>query len=132
MKTYKLSGHNIKSLGDFFREFAEMVGVEYFGHNIQSFDDCLFGGYGLQSPCEIHWHDSELSAKYLDHQCLAAWCQEVLKRNDFPDEDSRREVEKILDEASARERTIQELLIENMRSAFQRSGGTIDINVVLK
>ncbi|NRY59256.1 barstar family protein [Clostridium beijerinckii] len=52
---YVLEGKNIYDLDSFFNEFAKAVNAPngYFGRDLMQFDDCLFGGFGLEAPCEI-------------------------------------------------------------------------------
>ena len=78
MKQYVLDGNKFNTLSGFFTAFGEMVNGNkgYFGKDLHSFDDCFFGGFGLSTPCEIVWKNSDVSKSYLGHECYANWCRE--------------------------------------------------------
>lgn len=42
----------------------------YFGVSLLAFDDCLFGGFGLQGPCTVRWLNAERSRRLLDVAAL--------------------------------------------------------------
>jgi RNAse (barnase) inhibitor barstar len=44
----------------------------YFGADLQSFDDCLFGGFGLEAPCRIRWRNAARSRERLGPAALVA------------------------------------------------------------
>ncbi|NOW05194.1 barstar family protein [Clostridium beijerinckii] len=69
---YALEGKNRYDLDSFFNEFAKAVNAPngYFGRDLMQFDDCLFGGFGLEAPCEIIWKESNLSKEKLDCNML--------------------------------------------------------------
>lgn len=75
---YVLEGKNIYDLDSFFREFAKAVNAPngYFGRGLMQFDDCLFGGYGLEAPCEIIWKDSNLSKEKLNSNMLREYYED--------------------------------------------------------
>ncbi|OOM05884.1 barstar family protein [Clostridium saccharobutylicum] len=75
---YVLEGKNIYDLDSFFKEFAKAVNAPngYFGRNLMQFDDCLFGGYGLEAPCEIIWKNSNLSKEKLNSDMLREYYEE--------------------------------------------------------
>lgn len=67
----------------------------YFGKDIQSFDDCLFGGFGLTAPCRIVWRNADLSRRTLSSALLVAFCDDRLaeiERDPMPEmfEEGRR------------------------------------------
>ncbi len=84
MKRYDLDGNRITGLASFFEVFAEMVNGPggYFGQNMTGWNDCLYGGYGMEYPCEIFWNNSEQSRKYLDKQCRLEYLMGEIKRWD--------------------------------------------------
>ncbi len=65
MKQYFIEGKNIQDIQSMCNAFAKAVNAAngYFGNSLQSFDDCLFGGFGLEAPCEIMWRDSNEKIK---------------------------------------------------------------------
>jgi hypothetical protein len=75
-----LDGRPIHDLSSFFCAFGEAVNGPggYFGRSLMGFDDCLYGGFGLEKPCEIVWKDSAVAAATLDGDTLATWCNERL------------------------------------------------------
>lgn len=75
---YILEGKNIYDLNSLFSEFAKAVNAPngYFGSGLSAFDDCFFGGYGLEAPCEIIWKDSNLSKEKLDCEMLREYYEE--------------------------------------------------------
>ena len=77
-KVYILDGKNIHDLDSFFSEFAKIVKAPngYFGLNLTGFDDCLFGGFGLDAPCEIIWKNSNISKQRLDSEMLREYYEE--------------------------------------------------------
>lgn len=89
MNTYILNGRNINNLDTLYKEFARSVNAPdgYFGKCLQSFDDCLFGGFGLESSCEIIWNDSEFSKQAMDCKALENYCFEVIKNCPFLNEE---------------------------------------------
>ena len=125
MKEYRLPGKEISDLESFFTKFGEMVNGEggYFGHDFESFDDCFFGGYGLQMPCRIVWEDSGASRNILDDKCLRNWCQERIDARDYLDEDGLAWLERTMEKASVTGGlSMFDVLLETMKSVEKRSG----------
>lgn len=58
-----LDGSVVDSELGFYCAFGEAVNGPggYFGANLQAFDDCLFGGFGLDAPYTIVWKNSSAS-----------------------------------------------------------------------
>ncbi|WP_051621022.1 barstar family protein [Paenibacillus sp. UNC451MF] len=79
VNTYTLNGDKIWSLESLFKEFAIAVNApnNYFGTNLTQFDDCLFGGFGLEAPCVIIWENHEISKQHLDSKKLLEYCSEI-------------------------------------------------------
>ncbi|WP_010681008.1 barstar family protein [Acetivibrio cellulolyticus] len=69
---YIIEGKNIYDLHSCFKEFAKAVNAPngYFGSGMNQFDDCLFGGFGLEAPCKIIWKNSSLSKQRLNCKML--------------------------------------------------------------
>ena len=127
MKEYRLPGKEICDLDTFFKKFGEMVNGEdgYFGQDLRSFDDCFFGGYGLQMPCRIVWENAEASRDILDEKCLYKWCQEKIDNGDYLDEAGLNWTKKTLEKASAKGGlSMFDVLLETMKSVEERSGCT--------
>ncbi|WP_027625971.1 barstar family protein [Clostridium lundense] len=80
-KVYIFEGKNVYDLNSFFSEFAKMVNAPngYFGRDLQSFDDCLFGGFGLEAPCKIIWKDSNISKQRLNSEIIREYYEENRK-----------------------------------------------------
>lgn len=74
-----IRGDKIDSLDAFLREFGEAVNGPggYFGAGLDAFDDCLYGGFGIEAPFRIRWENSAASRRALDHaetaRQIAAW-----------------------------------------------------------
>ncbi|MBE1444839.1 barstar family protein [Paenibacillus sp. OAS669] len=79
INTYTLSGDKIWNLESFFKEFAIAVNApnNYFGTNLTQFDDCLFGGFGLEAPCVIIWENHEISKQNLDSKKLLEYYSDM-------------------------------------------------------
>lgn len=142
MKEYTLNGLNINTLEDFFEEFANMVHGEtslgknfgepgYFGKSIESFDDCLFGGFGLENPCKITWKNSEHSKKMLGHEVYAKWCREQITKKEYLDEDGFKYL--VDEERKALEgkgETMFDTLVDMISSVDSRSNSANIVNLV--
>ena len=85
-RTYVVDGARMRDLRGVCAEFAAAVAAPrgYFGFDLQSFDDCLFGGFGLEAPCIIHWKNAAASRGALDGRALAAVCLDALNRVAVP------------------------------------------------
>ena len=73
----KLDGKTITDELSFYCAIGEAVNGPggYFGSDFHSFDDCLFGRFGLKFPYTIIWNNSETSKKYLNKKILQSWIQ---------------------------------------------------------
>jgi hypothetical protein len=67
----ELDGSLIREPLDFFCLFGELVNGPggYFGKCFQSFDDCLFGEFGLEYPSTIVWKNYASTKKVLPDFC---------------------------------------------------------------
>jgi RNAse (barnase) inhibitor barstar len=134
MKQYILDGYNIKDLDGFFGEFGRAVLGEggYFGKDLDSFDDCLFGGFGLENPCTLIWKNSDFSKTYLGHQAVYSWCQNQLDAKKYADDDGLNYLISLQKEAEMLQgSTMFDLLVEKIRSVQIRSSNAIIINLIL-
>jgi len=85
-KTYIIPGEEITSLESFYKVMGEVVNGPggYFGGNLDSFGDCLHGGFGtLDEGCIFHWRHSDISRHSLGHEETARWLHERI-RNGHP------------------------------------------------
>lgn len=64
---YVLDGAHFDDLLGFFCAMGEAVNGPggYFGLSKMSFDDCLFGGFGLTGPCTLRWRNADRSRRLL-------------------------------------------------------------------
>ncbi len=138
MNTYILNGRNINSLETLYTEFARSVQAPdgYFGKCFQSFDDCLFGGFGLESPCEIIWNDSEISKQAMDCKALENYCSEVIKNSPFLSEEGFEEGKEwaytTLSAAKSGNRTLFDEVVETINSVPERATWEHKIELLLK
>ena len=67
----EIDGRLIKDELDFFCHFGEAVNGPggYFGKCFQSFDDCLFGKFGLEFPSSILWSNYSAARAFLPDFC---------------------------------------------------------------
>lgn len=81
-RTVILDGGLIDSLVGFYCAMGEAVNGPggYFGHSFFSFDDSLFGGYGLEYPYTLIWRRSELSRQALDSKALLRYVDDEAER----------------------------------------------------
>ncbi|WP_330294961.1 barstar family protein [Streptomyces sp. NBC_00503] len=83
-KTYVLDGERIRTLEDFWLIIGEAVNGPggYFGRNLDSFNDCLRGGFGTpdDDDFKIVWLRHEVSRRTLGHPETARHLEEVLGR----------------------------------------------------
>lgn len=69
--TYVLDGTQVRTLEDFWRLIGGAVNGPggYFGKNLDSFADCLSGGFGQPDDDDyvVEWRDHQASRNYLSH-----------------------------------------------------------------
>ncbi len=108
----------------------------YFGKCLQSFDDCLFGGFGLESPCQIIWIDSDYSKQKLDCKMLAEYYQDILEASDYLNEEGFEEgKERVLETIkSARkgEISMYDVIIETINSVSERASWPHKVKLILE
>jgi len=80
-ETFTIDGSAIEDLPGFFCAIGEAINGPggYFGTSVNDFDDCLFGGFGLEAPCSVVWKHSELSKTKLGSQILANYCEDSIR-----------------------------------------------------
>ncbi len=135
MKRYILNGNAFKDLNGFIQEFSKMVNNEsgYFGKDLDSFDDCLFGGYGLENPCIIIWENSSESKKVLDYEALLNWCKGKLEKRNYLDEDGFNYLVSSCENAKNNVGpTLFDQIVDRIESVKSRSNSKVDIRLVLK
>lgn len=135
MKQYEFDGNSFQDLNGFFTTFGEMVNGKdgYFGKDLHSFDDCFFGGFGLITPCEITWKNSEISKSKLGHECYAEWCQAQIKLGEYPDDEALDTLKESLKQAdNGQGPTMFDLLVDSIQSVEKRSDGKHVVGLILK
>ena len=125
MKHYFLDGRRIRDEESLYEEFARSVQAPngYFGRRLSGFDDCLFGGYGLESPASLHWKHSEDSRRSLDANALV----DAMRRQRFMYQDSE-----ALRQAKAGELTLFNYVVDLITSVPERSPHQIDLHLELE
>ena len=78
-RTVEIDGLNIEDELSFYCEIGEAVNGPggYFGRSFHGFDDCLFGGFGLDFPYKIIWKNFEYSKRHLNDKVLRDWLDEL-------------------------------------------------------
>ncbi|MBF0313256.1 MAG: barstar family protein [Oligoflexia bacterium] len=135
MKKYILNGKKIKNLNEFFQEFSKMINSEssYFGKDMDSFDDCFFGGYGITIPCVIIWKNSAVSKKNLGYEALVKWCQEQLDKSNYLDENGLNYLMQQRENAKNNFGvTLFDEIVSRILSVKSRSNGKINIELILE
>ncbi|MDD9968549.1 MAG: barstar family protein [Myxococcales bacterium] len=129
MQRYEINGTEVHDIPSLCAAFARAVdGPDgYFGSDLQSFDDCLFGGYGLEAPCEIVWRDHEQSRNAMGCDAMAEWCrsQSPSSREGLEWVDARRV------RAEAGEYSLFDLIVETITSVEQRSSRNVRLRLTL-
>lgn len=113
--------------------FAEAVDAPNgFGKDFQSFDDCLFGGLGLESPCEVIWRDHRKSRAALNCEAMAAWCRKGLAApTQAGMDEGGRWFREALAKAEAGEYSLFDFIVETINSVEERSGGDVQLKLTL-
>jgi RNAse (barnase) inhibitor barstar len=127
-------GDSFKDLGGFFVAFGKMINGEggYFGKDFGSFDDCLFGGYGMETPCTIVWQNSSASKKWLGHEAYYKWCQEQRDKKKYLDEEGFNYLTSHIAQAKNNSgRTMFDQIIDSIKSVGNRSAGKVKIELLL-
>jgi hypothetical protein len=122
-RVFTIDGADIVDYSSFLCAIGEAVNGPggYFGLSEMAFDDCLFGGFGLEAPCKIIWKNSALSRHRLAGAELARQCEEAIEwidRQDDPQlfEEGRASCVETLELARRGERTLFDAIIANIES----------------
>ena len=138
MRTYYVEGKDITDVATMCEAFGRAVGAprDYFGADIQGFDDCLFGGLKLlDTPCEIVWRDSDISRGNLDCDMLAADCLAMLDDHEIDSpsfQDGKQWAHDTLTKAKAGIYSMFDNVIEMIESVPERSSGRRQIKLTLQ
>jgi hypothetical protein len=83
-----INGNLIYNVNSFLCCFGESVNGPngYFGHDLVSFYDCCFGGFGLTNKFKLTWENHLNSKKKLDNLCLLNWAECEIKNENYFDE----------------------------------------------
>lgn len=138
MNEYIIDGRNIEDIKTLCSEFASAVDApeNYFGKDFQSFDDCLFGGFGLDSPCTIIWKHSKESRRVMDSQMLIEDCEDTLAN--CPDihkeghEEGKEYTLSILEKARLGELTYFDEIVDAISSITERSNFKHKVELILE
>jgi RNAse (barnase) inhibitor barstar len=125
-----IDGNDFDDLTGFFCAIGEAVNGPggYFGATLQGFDDCLFGGFGLEAPCTITWLHSKRSRATLGPRALARQCAESIAAIDTdPDAQAfaagRAALVEMLALAERGERTLFDEIVTLIESVPDRQRG---------
>jgi hypothetical protein len=79
-EVFTIDGDDFDDVTGFLCAFGEAVNGPggYFGVSLRTFDDCLFGGFGLEAPCTLRWVHSARSRTVLDGAAFARWCADEI------------------------------------------------------
>lgn len=133
MRRYVISGEHITDVPSLCRAVERAVGgVEgSWGTGLQCFDDRLFGGYGMEHPCELIWERSDISRRALDAQALAAWAERLLAVGAYLDDSGREWLEQARADGQAGSRALFDEIVEMIQSVETRSGGVCSLRLEL-
>ncbi|WP_196160482.1 barstar family protein [Reinekea sp. G2M2-21] len=138
MNNYVLNGKRITDLDSLYAEFGRAVNAPegYFGKSFDSFDDCLFGGFGLESPCKIIWENSAHSKDAMNSKALEKYCMSVIESSPFLHQEGHEEGKEwaysTLRAAQAGSRTLFDEVVESIRSVPERASWEHKIELHLK
>jgi len=124
VRTYLVEGADITDLASLFAAFAKAVDAPdgYFGRCLRSFDDCLFGGFGLEAPCVIVWKNCAIAREALGSDALAFWCAERLAKRDYLDQMGKEWLLNTQRAAIRRERSLFDEVVDMLESVTERAG----------
>lgn len=126
-----LEGAIIDDLLGFYCAIGEAVNGPggYFGRSMQGFDDCLFGGFGLEYPYTIIWKESESSKRALGSQALLRFLAEECGRVSSVEcsDESKAWFQKSKAAALDGERSLFDEIVEFIQSVKSRGGGEVTL-----
>lgn len=122
-RRYVVDGAMVRDLKSMCEAFALAVAAPrgYFGFDLQSFDDCLFGGFGLEAPCVIVWRNASASRVALDGRALARACEDALTRRQFLDDEGGRWLYQAMEDGLAGRRTLFDEVVGMITSVTARA-----------
>lgn len=138
---FTIDGADIVDLTSFLCAMGEAVNGRggYFGVSWRAFDDCLFGGFGLEAPCKIVWKNAALSRQKLDSAMLVEYCESTIAEIDQREEpelfeEGRASLAATLALARRGERTFFDEIVDTMEGVPARHLSRPDwvIEVVLE
>lgn len=135
MRTYRLDGSSVTDLPALFRAFARAVDAPngYFGKDLASFDDCLFGGFGLIAPCDVVSEHSAVARRHLDSEALVQYCRHAIAARDYADDDGLRWLTRTKAAAERRQRSLFDEVVELILTVGTRAPSSVwSINLVLQ
>jgi RNAse (barnase) inhibitor barstar len=91
----------------------------YFGGSLMAFDDCLFGGFGLDAPFTIVWKDAELSKSALGSRAYAECIEREWLKDPF-DEEHAASCREALRAAERGEGTLFDKIVHAIRTLAER------------
>ncbi|MCY1062178.1 hypothetical protein [Nannocystis sp. SCPEA4] len=122
MHRYVIAGEHVTDVPSLCCAFERAVGAADggWGSGLQCFDDRLFGGYGMEHPCEVIWERSDISRRALDGQALAEWAAACLAAEDYLGDSGREWLEQARADGRAGLRTLFDEIIAMIESARWR------------
>ncbi|MBI5536480.1 MAG: barstar family protein [Deltaproteobacteria bacterium] len=135
---FTIDGCSFDDYPGFFCAVGEAVNGPggYFGSGLESFDDCLFGGFGLESPCTLVWKNVSVSRRVLGPNVLRKHCEEWIANVDADQDpesfaEGRASAVASLERAQRGERTMFDELVELIRSVPERHLSRRDWRIIL-
>lgn len=123
-QTVEINGLNVEDELSFYCEIGEAVNGPggYFGLCFHSFDDCLFGGFGLDFPYKIVWSNYKYSKKHLNKYVLLNW----LSDSENMESDWRSEVKQSWGNGVEDFFTV---IVNAITSVPRRNGGSVQLEL---
>ena len=127
-----VNGVVVDNLLGFFCTIGEAVNGPggYFGLRMEAFDDCLFGGFGLESPYTIVWRHSQISSQVLDSQALLDYVKSDCGNVEDASEEGLEWLRETTDAAFAGTLTLFDELVERIQSVSRR--GRVQATLILR
>ena len=128
-----LDGAIVDNLLGFYCALGEAVNGPggYFGRTMDSFDDCLFGGFGLEFPYTIVWVNSPRAMGSLHSSALVSFldseCTSALDPNDFAEGLAWRKATRAA--GLSGHRTMFDEIVDTIRSVASRNGGAVSLRL---
>lgn len=135
-RVVRIRGELIDSLPGFYCAIGEAVNGPggYFGAWMHSFDDCLFGKFGLEFPYTIVFEDSEHMRSALGPAALLRYLDDEVSQEQLAEDgfdEARAWYERTRAAALAGTRTMLDEIIEGIRSVPRRVLWRADAEVTL-